>query len=1093
MRVKVVPMVLALVGVGVGYGVLSTVFAGGAGYGLATSVPAETAVWIEARDARTAIETFRTASCFAEFQRSNSMKKLEEGWKELISINESPMMADWKALGLDVSEETLMLGLGQSVAIGAMVPRPTGQPSVYFATKLDVIGLAKKVAVSGDWTALWDKLQTVVGGKDAAVEQYKEYELVTRATGGVEVTFALLRDLLVASPDKDTVKALVDVHLGQRETLAARKAFKDELDELPASPAAVTWVDLELLRDKDRFVAAIKAAAGRVGAESMVKEFDGTELSVLQADLADRGGVAWGMYIPDGELYSARLELARPEALFKDQAEHDLRAVLSDQTVMYAEARGVYPLFEGFFQSETLKAIRNTPAWKWVATKLEKPSSLADIAPGALPPAPELENDPSFELKLSAALLQLPLRELLGNDVAMALEIHEAAKLEDGFAPAFFLRSRPLIRVITDLGAGVMVAQQKRGMPTIEVITHGKRTIYGYVGDKPGVYFAQLGSELCASTKKEMVQRLIDACDGGSTAIPSTFQQTLTRLPDGYQFFAYYDLKKYMAGIQKVLPPMDEEQKKAMELMSGAESVAVAAYVSQDYTTWTMRAWQPFGANASPELKGLYVNCESQPAAWSRLPDGTFLSSALKLDPKALIALIEKSLPAEAQKEKDKALEGFGKQFLGGKDPMKDFVAHLGDEVGFGLQTQPRLVPEGAKPEAAGNVVAVPSGVLVIELQDAVAFEAAWKELTASLLKQMNSARSRGGDAMVRGNLMTINTAQALFREGDKDEDGNFDYGTLQELAAQYLVDPELAGGEKGGWVFEVRPSQTTPEFLWMATARRKGAGPKDVTYVTNHTGVIVEIDGPVALTDECEFPKGAVPMGSRPPKPVAVDPNDPNVAAFVQKKLGDKDASVLRLPAAERDQMAAVVGDGVSPCWAISAGWLYIASSEKALERALAATEGSGSLASSSEMKKIAGNQPREVAAFTHMSWSGLADQIGANAELLALNLAPPPAELAAPKPPEFPSDLPEDADAQQKAFEKYQAESDAWQKAMEGHPQKLAAWRKEHAAENAKALAPMIGSLKVLGTAVGWSRVDGEGMESFQELRLDPTAATE
>lgn len=1087
MRVKVVPTLLALVGVGVGYGVLSSVFAGGAGYGLATSVPAETALWIEARDARTALEAFRAASCFAEFQRSSSGKKLEEGWKQLVSINESPVMADWKALGLDVSEESLLLGLGQNVAIGAMVPRPTGQPSVYVATRIDLVGLARKVAVEGDWTKVWEKLQTVLGGKDAAVEQYKEYELVTRATGGVEVTFALLRDLLVASPDKDTVKALVDVHLGQREALAARKGFKAELDALSSGPVGVAWVDLELLRDKERLVAAIKAAAGRVGAEGAVAEFDGTELSVLQADLAERDGVAWGVYVPDGELYSARLELARPEALFKDQTQHDLRALLSDQTVAYAEARGLYPLFEGFFRSDTFEALRATPGWKWIAAKLERPSALGEMVPGALPPVPELDNDPSFELKVSAALLQLPLRELLGNDLAFALEIHEAGKVEDALAPMLFVRSRPLIRVLTDLGAGVMVAQQKRGMPTIEVIQQGKRTIYGYVGEKPGVYFTQLGAELCASSKKEVVQRLVDACDGGSRGLPSAFQETITRLPDGYQLFAYYDLQRYMEGMQKLLP-MGEEEKKAMQTFAAARSMAMGAYVSKDYSTWTLRAWQPFGPDAAPEFKGLYANSDPQPLAWTRLPEGTFASSAMKLDPKALIALIEKTLPADALKQKDEVLAGFGKRFLGGKHPINDLVAHLGDEVGFGLITQGRVPAEGTKPEAAADLVAVPAGVLAIELADGAAFEPAWKALVASLIEQMNAARSRGGEAGVRATLMTINTAQALFREGDKDEDGELDYGTLQELAAAWLIDPELASGEKDGWVYEVRPSPTTPEFLWMATARRKGAGPQDLTYMTNHTGLMLEVEGPVAFNDDCDLPQDALPMGSRPSKPAPVDPNDPNAAGIVARKVGETDAWALRLPASERSQMAAFVGDGVTPCYAIHGGWLLIASSEQALGKAIAAGADKGSLAASSELGRITAGHPRDVAVFTHLSWRGVADQLAENAELLARKAAPPPPELAAPKPPEFPSDVPDDQ--MQQAFEKYQAESEKWEQAMEEHPKKLDAWRREHAAENARTLLPMLGSLRVLGQAVGWTRVDAQGIESVQEMKFDPTA---
>ena len=43
-------------------------------------------------------------------------------------------------------------------------------------------------------------------------------------------------------------------------------------------------------------------------------------------------------------------------------------------------------------------------------------------------------------------------------------------------------------------------------------------------------------------------------------------------------------------------------------------------------------------------------------------------------------------------------------------------------------------------------------------------------------------------DANAIGMLKTINTSQTLFREGDKDGDGVFDYGNLLELSNATLV-----------------------------------------------------------------------------------------------------------------------------------------------------------------------------------------------------------------------------------------------------------------------------------------------------------------
>lgn len=116
------------------------------------------------------------------------------------------------------------------------------------------------------------------------------------------------------------------------------------------------------------------------------------------------------------------------------------------------------------------------------------------------------------------------------------------------------------------------------------------------------------------------------------------------------------------------------------------------------------------------------------------------------------------------------------------------------------------------------------------------------------------------------GALKTINTSQTLFREGDKDRDGTLDYGTLEELSNTTLIDAVLGAGVKQGYVFAVRPSPLTPEFLWMAVAnpvspRETG----DRYFVTNHSGVIYytgEHGQAFELNDRCEIPANAVPVG---------------------------------------------------------------------------------------------------------------------------------------------------------------------------------------------------------------------------------------
>lgn len=71
--------------------------------------------------------------------------------------------------------------------------------------------------------------------------------------------------------------------------------------------------------------------------------------------------------------------------------------------------------------------------------------------------------------------------------------------------------------------------------------------------------------------------------------------------------------------------------------------------------------------------------------------------------------------------------------------------------------------------------------------------------------------------------LQAIATAQALYREEDKDGNGVLDYAPdLASLGRCGLIDPDLAAGERRGYRFAVRHHVGSPSldcFVWTATA----------------------------------------------------------------------------------------------------------------------------------------------------------------------------------------------------------------------------------------------------------------------------------
>src|SRR5947209_12332402 len=103
-------------------------------------------------------------------------------------------------------------------------------------------------------------------------------------------------------------------------------------------------------------------------------------------------------------------------------------------------------------------------------------------------------------------------------------------------------------------------------------------------------------------------------------------------------------------------------------------------------------------------------------------------------------------------------------------------------------------------------------GFTLIELRIVTAIIAI---IAAIAIPNLIQARKHGNEASAIGALKTLATPEAIFREGDKEQDGNLDYGMLSELNNTKLIDSVLGGGTKQGYLFQVTYSFHTSEFLW--------------------------------------------------------------------------------------------------------------------------------------------------------------------------------------------------------------------------------------------------------------------------------------
>ena len=140
----------------------------------------------------------------------------------------------------------------------------------------------------------------------------------------------------------------------------------------------------------------------------------------------------------------------------------------------------------------------------------------------------------------------------------------------------------------------------------------------------------------------------------------------------------------------------------------------------------------------------------------------------------------------------------------------------------------------GTQLQTGANPVLVVSAVVVCALFGLFAVGAAFA------IPNLIEARVHGNEAAAIGALKTITTAQSLFREGDKESDTNYDYGSLQELSDAALIDSVLGSGEKQGYVFTAQANPVTSEFLWTATANPSDPGSTGKRYfAVDQSGVI--------------------------------------------------------------------------------------------------------------------------------------------------------------------------------------------------------------------------------------------------------------
>ena len=112
--------------------------------------------------------------------------------------------------------------------------------------------------------------------------------------------------------------------------------------------------------------------------------------------------------------------------------------------------------------------------------------------------------------------------------------------------------------------------------------------------------------------------------------------------------------------------------------------------------------------------------------------------------------------------------------------------------------------------------------------------------IAALAVPNLLASRKSGAEASAIGGLKTIGSAEVIFREGDKERDGNLDYGMLSELGNTTLVDVVIGSGTKHGYLFQASYSYLSSDILWFGVANPQvPLTTGDRYFETNVAGVI--------------------------------------------------------------------------------------------------------------------------------------------------------------------------------------------------------------------------------------------------------------
>lgn len=679
---------------------------------VAEVAPKSSIAFVRVKDLTQSYERMQGTEAWKDLVRSRILNTLWESRDAQGMRREFSSRA--KRLGLPDTAETYLRFIGKEVAFG-VAAHPEMGPVPYMMYRIDSAALMKALAVDSPRGLIQLLTERYFGQNQPSASTYGGYDIYAMPGEG-QGFYALLRDVVVASPAEALVKEMIDLaNAGGAGSLGKSPAFADEMGRLSGEGNLVeAWIDTQTLRDP----AKLKAIAGPAP-----KGF----LETLDRGLKQTPALAVALRASAGDLYAVDVVVSRSEAeLFVDTARPDAMAVVPSDAAVRFEVRDLRGMMKAAREAEFVRRLTNQALGVDLGELLEDETvqeAMREVLGDAiqLPPVPEGKDwNTRFETTFIVKLLERIASHALPGDMAIAV----GPAGPGSQIPVTIGGAVKLPPVLRFAGVVAMAAAAGENSEDFRVSAAGN-SLVGIGSDydwqtetyKPVVSLGLIGDTFVISSDIGHAKNVAERASTAPATLARTEAGGLKISPD-YCARMVLDYPRLFGLMKDAMGP-DAGQFEYMFNQIG--TIDMGFYIRDGFTTYASEMYVALPANLDETAKRLYDQPGGPFKAWGLLPAETILQYHGRLDAEALLAYYLKAMP-QLQADIEAGMQE-ASQVLG-VDVRTELLPALGSEIGLALVRQ----------RSQGGPQAAPAVVLTWTVKDKAVVDRALQSFIGNVL-----------------------------------------------------------------------------------------------------------------------------------------------------------------------------------------------------------------------------------------------------------------------------------------------------------------------------------------------------------------------